>query len=172
MDDIHPLVRVGLLLATIALIVFFFVYRKEETIVIESRWWVSTTAVRYDETHLETECTPETVCNGYGDDRRCMTEMNCQLVSKTHTYTHCSIDTSGDTLPVVYPDVPCAMRSGDYIRHSSIFYIAYHRQEVDETRRSSFANRLWDLLEPRGVVKVKKNILGIIVDAEVKWNPA
>lgn len=168
MEDTHPLMRIGITLGIIILSSFLFFYREEETIVIENRWWISTTSVQYDETRLVTECYPETTCSGYGDDRICSTETKCTLVSKTFTYTRCSDTRSGDSLPVVYPESPCTMLPGDYLTHTSAFFAAYHVQEEDKTKSSPFVDRLWNSLEPKDVVRIKKNILGIIVDAEIQ----
>lgn len=149
-------------LVVVALGIFAFTYKKVEIIIIEDRWWVTTTSVKYDVTTLETQCHPKQVCTGFGDTKTCHTEQDCHLEPVTRTYTRCTNDLAGKKLPITYPGPACQQQYGDYIRQYETYRVRYHTEDTPGSKESIFVSGLWNCLQLGARRQITKNILGTI----------
>lgn len=163
---LEVLVSAVICATVVAVIIFAFIYKKVEIVIVEDRWWASTTSVKYDRTTLEMQCTPERVCTGFGDTESCHYKQDCHLESVTRTYTRCSNDLTGHDLPVIYPPPACSQQYGDYIRKYVRFRTRYHIEDTPGGKESGFIESLWSCLLPGSRRQITKNILGMICVCE------
>lgn len=142
--------------AVIALVAFLVTYRDTQVVTIDDRRWRYEVAVKYDRTTTTTEC--DTDSKG---------RTTCSPHTTTTTYTRCRSGLQGNSLPIVRPELACAMYSGDYVRETISYDVFYHTDN-GQSSSSSFDGSQWDNLRPHSVVKLTTTAFNYAVGIEAK----
>lgn len=157
MKGIKPeeIIKAGLALIIIGIVVIGLVYacsyRKIERVTVVDRWWSYFMAVRWD----ETECSALPDADG-----------NIEVSCDTDTYTRCKTTETGRDLPPQRPEIPCRMRSGDYLRENVSYTIKYRIQETKDVKRARFGRDQWDGLAPGFWLNLTTDIMGNVKEID------
>jgi hypothetical protein len=148
--DYSPAQILAMLVVAIAItgaIIFFLAYREEKIVVIEDRWWEYSLKVQYDWTS----------CDAFTD-----AEGNISVSCDDDTFTRCRTRSAGRNLPPVRPEIPCRMRSGDYLNENVYYYASYRVEEGTERDIGHFHSHQWDGLAIGQRVWIKTDLMGNI----------
>lgn len=150
-DDYVPAVLVALaIMVLVPLLLWAIAYRRYATIVVDGRWWDTTTSVQYTTTTITTTCLPDPDSG----------LVSCTTDTDTDTHTRCAVTITGTTLPVVWPEPGCTQRSGDFVTNTVVYRIDYHVEDSRQSKRAAFNGSHWDHLAPGQVVQAEFNITG------------
>ena len=157
--DKDALTFFGIITAVLALIVCLVAFRTTDTIDVTGRWWVYRVSVKYDVCHQELKAHDS--CTGVGSDRRCFTQYRTE--KKCTTYTRCTTENVGDSLPLQKPGLGCEVWPNDYIDEDVFYMTTYMLVDSGKEVTRSFNGDMWDRMEPGSRRLVKRNILGNVV---------
>lgn len=141
-----PIMWVGVIIGIIIL-GWLLLYRSQDTIRVDDRWWQVTVTIGHNETtYTETcETDPET------------RKRTCTTTESTNWVTSCRKSSTGRELPPAPPvNIPCT----DMLRREdTTYHLHYHKDDTTEIKHGTFDGRLWDQFDIGEVRVVEMTIL-------------
>lgn len=140
----NKLLCIGLGIAGIILAVLVL-YRSNQYIVIDGRYWKYNIVVGHTETYYNLECTTNSQTR----------TKTCTMQPHTRWITSCTQVNTGYELPPIPPVLKCQDRS---LREDISYHVTYHEEDTLESKQASFNSSHWADLTPNTTQQVEMTI--------------